>query len=122
MAEPHPRFRQEPDRSANARLAMVLLLIMMVFAIGTVWAYGILTRRERVLRPDGPGPLPPEANGAEVGIVIHRMFDPARAWPELAKHQEERLASYGWVDRERGRIHIPIDRAIELVAAEKGAR
>lgn len=31
---------------------------------------------------------------------------------------EERLRSYGWVDRRAGVIHIPVERAIELFAAE----
>ena len=41
--------------------------------------------------------------------------------------QEERLAGYSWVNREKGKVGIPIDRAMELVLAdlahgkEKGA-
>lgn len=29
--------------------------------------------------------------------------------------QRERLETYGWVDRARGKVHIPIDRAIAIL-------
>jgi len=37
---------------------------------------------------------------------------------ELRESEELRLGSYGWVDKENGVVHIPIDRAMELMAAE----
>jgi hypothetical protein len=36
-------------------------------------------------------------------------------YAELAKKQEKALASYGWIDRQAGVVHIPIERAIDLV-------
>ncbi len=35
---------------------------------------------------------------------------------------QERLGSYGWLDREQNRIHIPIGRAIELLNQREGLR
>lgn len=35
--------------------------------------------------------------------------------------QLELLNSYGWVDREKGLVRIPIDRAMELVVADPNA-
>ena len=32
------------------------------------------------------------------------------------------LNSYGWIDRDRGTVRLPIERAMELVAQEEGAR
>lgn len=46
----------------------------------------------------------------------------ARPWEELAAFQREEellLNSYDWMDKESGRIRIPIDRAIALLA-ERG--
>ncbi|MEZ4616096.1 MAG: hypothetical protein R2867_11425 [Caldilineaceae bacterium] len=31
---------------------------------------------------------------------------------------EMRLHSYGWIDQEAGTVHIPIERAMELVVSE----
>jgi cell division protein FtsN len=35
---------------------------------------------------------------------------------QFRRGEEERLNSYGWVDQQAGTLHIPINRAIELVA------
>jgi hypothetical protein len=32
----------------------------------------------------------------------------------LAEQDRSRLESYGWVDRAKGRVHIPIERAMQL--------
>lgn len=38
---------------------------------------------------------------------------------KMVKAQQlELLASYGWVDREKGVVRIPIDRAMEMVVAD----
>lgn len=37
---------------------------------------------------------------------------------KLTADQQGRLASYGWVNQQKGVAHIPIDRAKELVVAE----
>jgi hypothetical protein len=35
----------------------------------------------------------------------------------LRAEEEETLRSYGWIDREAGRVRIPIERAMDLIAA-----
>lgn len=44
---------------------------------------------------------------------------PVRHWKEFQAAEEERLTTYGWMDRSTGAVRVPIDRAIELVA-ERG--
>jgi hypothetical protein len=43
----------------------------------------------------------------------------ARRWTDFQTAERERLESYGWMDRSTGAVHIPIQRAIELIA-ERG--
>jgi hypothetical protein len=43
---------------------------------------------------------------------------PARDYGEFRDEQLSRLNGAGWVDREQGAVHIPIERAIELVLQE----
>jgi hypothetical protein len=38
---------------------------------------------------------------------------------DIIQKQDETLATYGWVDKEKGTVRIPIDRAIDLIA-ERG--
>jgi hypothetical protein len=40
--------------------------------------------------------------------------DPARDVTELRRAEVQQLSSYGWADRDRERVHIPIDRAMDL--------
>jgi hypothetical protein len=44
-------------------------------------------------------------------LQIHAVAN----WNAYRNAENERLASYGWLNRESGAIHIPIDRAMELV-------
>jgi hypothetical protein len=44
------------------------------------------------------------------------QVDPVRELSEWRQSEEERLARYGWADRERTVVHIPIDRAMSLIA------
>ena len=38
---------------------------------------------------------------------------------DLHAREHEELTTYGWVDKEAGTVRIPIERAMELVAAEQ---
>src|SRR5215831_17953187 len=62
---------------------------------------------------------------AQSGIGIGRIrdipsprlqVDPADDLAALRRAEEERLSSYGWIDRDRTTLHIPIDRAMALTA------
>ena len=42
----------------------------------------------------------------------------AKPWLELEgvrKHEDEMLSSYGWVDKNAGKVRVPIDRAMDIV-------
>ncbi len=47
------------------------------------------------------------------------QVQPVRHWREFRSAEMDRLATYGWMDRTSGVVHIPIDRAMDLVA-ERG--
>ena len=44
------------------------------------------------------------------------QVDPADDLAALRRAEDERLSSYGWIDRDRTTLHIPIDRAMALTA------
>jgi hypothetical protein len=52
----------------------------------------------------------------------HLKVAPKNRLIALRKRAEHRLTSYGWVDRKAGIVHIPIERAMELVAKEHAAK
>lgn len=85
-------------------LALWCGLILVLLAVGAVWIeawYLYLERR------------------AITSEVIEVPM-PEREAHERA--QRELLEGYRWIDRENGVVGLPIERAMELVASEKGAR
>jgi hypothetical protein len=52
----------------------------------------------------------------------HLEVDPKNRLIALRERAERRLTSYGWVDRKAGIVHIPIERAMDLVAKEHAAK
>jgi len=41
---------------------------------------------------------------------------------DLRKKQALQAASYGWVDQGKGLVQLPVERAMELIAEEHGAK
>lgn len=53
-----------------------------------------------------PRPLPPEPR---------LQASPSADWKAYRDAQMQQLSSYGWVDRDKGAVAIPIQRAMELI-------
>ena len=49
------------------------------------------------------------------------LFGTPMQGTRLVQAQRVRLDSFGWVDRTRGVVHIPVDAAIDLVVAREHA-
>ncbi|HVW10518.1 MAG TPA: hypothetical protein VHC90_18145, partial [Bryobacteraceae bacterium] len=47
--------------------------------------------------------------------------DPQRELKAMHDDEDMLLSSYGWVDQAKGTVHIPIDQAIDMVAANAAA-
>ena len=92
---------------------------ILIFAIAIFIAWRYMNLREKSLQPGGPDPVPAEMGKAEVGIVDQVPFDVTRAFQTYRTERVERLSSWGWMDRKQGTIHMPIDRAIDLVVQEQ---
>jgi len=92
---------------------------LIVFAIATFVAYRYMNLQEKALQPLGPDPVPAILGQPEIGIVDQVPFDVSRSAQVYRMGSLERLSSWGWVDRRQGLIHIPIDRAMELVVEQQ---
>ena len=90
-----------------------------IFAVATIWSTHILNSTRAELQPAGPPPIPKQVDQYEVGIVNLRVFALDQRAAQKRLQQMERLRSYGWVDREAGVAHIPIDEAMKMYLAEQ---
>ncbi len=102
-----------PARSSLAVTAAVVMVCFLVFAGIVTLAY--LKNRDTSLVPD------------------LTKVDEADRWKYTEKGRSDRLAelrgkeqtaatTYGWVDQSAGVVRLPIDRAMELIVAEQGAK
>lgn len=115
MSHPSERFRQEPDRPDVARAVVIGLLSLAVFGFGVLAFYGIL-RYESDNLPPRSAPL---AGQDEIGIVNQPLFDNDLRLQSRQARDRARLESYGWIDREKKLVHIPIRRAMERITLDQ---
>jgi hypothetical protein len=92
---------------------------ILLFAVATVWSTHILNSTRAEMQPGGPPPVPKQVDQYEIGIVNQRVFALDQRAAQKRLQQMERLRSYGWVDREGGVAHVPIDEAMKMYLAEQ---
>jgi hypothetical protein len=118
-AEAHGTVRAEPDRigwrmiaAAAVGLMLFTAVVMLLMALllrgmdrraekrddAVVAAAGLQGRQERI----------PPAPRLQVYAPRH--------WKEFRAAEMERLTTYGWMDRSTGAVHVPIERAMDLIA------
>jgi hypothetical protein len=112
-----PTPEQERDDPNVGRIVGVAVATLLVFGAGIVWVLLIL--RSSSTPPDAfVPPRPNEINASEIGIVDQPMFEADERLRQLNDRKRRWLETYGWVDRDAGTIHIPIEQAMDRVAAE----
>jgi hypothetical protein len=115
-----PAPEPEEDKLPYGRLVVVGLMALAAFAVGGLWSTYILYRPSRTLIPDVTGPMPPQVGQAEIGIVDQKLFAHELRAEEKRQIQLQRLNGYGWTNRDAGIIHIPINQAMDELAAGAG--
>jgi hypothetical protein len=109
--------RTEEDHVPTVKLVLIGVVSLVIFFIASVWASRIMTRGEERQLPHGPAPAPAFAGKDEVGIVDLDEYGAGRSRGDAKRAEKlRRLQSYGWVDQQKGLVHIPIERAMELTA------
>jgi hypothetical protein len=105
-ASTQPIFRFAAGLAVSVAAAMVLMAML----------FSYFTERETVL-DTSVSPLASEAPLAPSGPQL--QASPTVDLEKLRREEDDYLSSYGWVDQREGLVHIPIERAIELMA-ERG--
>jgi hypothetical protein len=110
----------QPER-LDARVPLGILAVsLLTLLISSVLTVGVRALTEYDLHRAGNGsrPLvPAEAAAAQPSGLFERHGAPA-----ATRQLPDRLRQYGWVQREQGLVHIPLERAKQLyLALESGA-
>lgn len=111
-----------PERDQRAVsgwfVSAVLAGAFIVFTFFVVAAWVQLQEREKKLNPAGPS-VPQVLGQAEINIVNTRLIQLDTRAEDEKDAQRRRLRGYGWVDRDAGVVHLPIERGIERVVREQ---
>ncbi|AUX23730.1 hypothetical protein SOCEGT47_042600 [Sorangium cellulosum] len=122
-----PDVTQEEDRVPWRGFLAITFAVVVIFVILAGWSWMILRGREAALRPAGRAPEYAREGFQPRGVVAgvdQRIFASQEGPGEggiglmLNRRKREELGRFGWVDRERGLVQIPIEDAMHLVVEE----
>jgi len=118
----HPA--QEPDVVPSNLVVAAIFGVIVAIVIGCVIAQGIAAWRTAALRSNASAAaermrgVPPEVVPPEVNAIETLPFSVDAQG--LASHEvaEAQLSGYGWVDRGRRILHVPIEVAFDVYLAK----
>ena len=108
---------QERDHIGVGLTLSVTVWVVVFGSILSIVAGLVLAARLRSLE-HAPAASAPARPDAEVSNVRSELFRYPGAGERLKADQLHALDGFGWVDRERGMVRIPIDVAMELESKE----
>lgn len=112
---------QEPDLVRGPMIFGVGVGVVVATIVGVLVAAGLERCRARELGGErylGEQP----GTGSDVGMVRTRLFTVEAQGLDEHARAAARLRSYGWTDRARGIVHIPIDAAATLYLERRARR
>jgi hypothetical protein len=128
MSNPHsvsPAAASNEDGVNLKKIVLVGAVSLAIFIISAVIAHLILKSEEAKYRAGGPPTVATEIGKPEIGIVDQPTFDGDNRLELWQAEKKRILGSYGWADRKKGLVHLPIEDAMKEVvrqAASGGAR
>lgn len=117
---PNPESSQGTHEVSDARAGPIVwaaFVLMIVVLVGLGAAWGLYRSLEKTVRRSEPPANP--LSGDQTPPAPRLQPQPRAALERLRRAEEVRLNEYAWVDREKKTVHIPIDRAIDLLV-ERG--
>jgi hypothetical protein len=116
MSRPHDSGahpRSENDRVDSRAVLLVGFGALALFVLAGAATIGFIRHSNAVTPQAG---LPPEVGQSKIGLVEQQLFGTTLRGARDRTARQAHLDGYGWVDRGAGVLHIPIARAMELVA------
>jgi hypothetical protein len=88
-----------------------------IFAASVVWASVILSHEtKKNEQATGAIHRPARITEEEIGIVDQVPFATDTRLHRWRAEHNAKLNGYGWIDREKGIVHVPIERAMDAIA------
>jgi hypothetical protein len=106
--------RSEDDRIDSRAIVGVGVASLVLFFLASLVTVSFFHQR---MAARGPIAVPAEVGQSKIGLVEQQQFGLVVRGERARARDLARLGSYGWVDRQAGVAHIPIEEAMRLVAA-----
>ncbi len=114
-ASPGGGYEKQDVRFRSLLIAGAIFIVSWVLAFLLAWfVFRYLVLREARLSP--PPNVLEQMYGREAPPEPRLQSDPRKDLLQMRAEQDALLNTYGWVDRQAGIVHIPIGRAMELLA------
>jgi hypothetical protein len=108
------------DQLPVSGVVFVIIVSLVIFALGVVWANTAKVRRLDELHAlHGQPDRLALVGQTKLGIVEQELFEKKHDAQDYRESRLARLNSYGWVDRAKGTIHIPIEQAMRQILSEQ---
>lgn len=112
-----PLTRRYEVRDTTIWLLLVLGLCLCVTIVFTMLGSAALVSYLAGSRPHGSPPRSAAA-GPERPPKPRLQIDSSQDLEDMRRNEDAVLHNYGWIDRRTGSVRIPIDRAMDLLAAQ----
>jgi len=107
--------KTDADTRAITQFGIALVLVVVLSQLALWWLFNSFTRRESKLSP--PVSALVRAQAPTEPPEPRLQANPQADMRTMREREETILNHYGWVDPNRGVVRIPIERALDLVAA-----
>jgi len=110
---------QGTDGELNLRAIVIFVVGLVAIILASAGAMWIMSGhlREREARQDPPRPALPEARRAPEPVGPKLQIDPEAELAAMRAEEDQILHGFEWVDEANGVARIPVDLAIEALAA-----
>ena len=118
MAEQAPHQTNSGYETTDARVTPLAKTgaFVAVLVIASFISMIVLFRAFAYYQPLFDDPVPPLVENRVASDAPRLQVDPPKQKFELAQSEAAVLNSYGWIDEQVQVVHIPIERAIDLVS------
>lgn len=119
--------REDVDATSLLKFLSWIVAITVAIVFFLVWLYSVFVRQEAARQPPPPVMRPDAAQIAPPPPLLQGAFDeptdliglrPPGDLAAFRAGEDALLGSYGWVDKDLGRVHIPIEEAMRIVAEQ----
>lgn len=117
MRQEHSGYeRTDASPGGTFRAGLWILGVMVATALGLVPVYRLLARLESASQPKALEVVKSEIS--EPAVIFPKLVESEpRVLAEFRAQEESLLTSYAWVEKDAGRVRIPIEEAMRIVAA-----